>query len=87
MKKKFRNEALNNLFRENDPPEMTEAINAIIAAKHFVKRPASSHLKMRKVNYFPTTGTITVDGEGRAKPERELEHLIPLLNKMYPRKK
>lgn len=87
MKNISRKKSPNKLFQENDPPETTEAVNAILEVGYYVERQKNSHhLKVRKANYYPTTGTITVDGDGKAKPEKGLEHFIWLLREMYPKK-
>ncbi|RTL51767.1 MAG: hypothetical protein EKK40_09620 [Bradyrhizobiaceae bacterium] len=88
MKKIYRTDQSNKLFRDNDPPETTEAINVIRESGYFVERQRNNdhHLRIRKVNYYPTTGTITVDGQGKAKPKKGLVHLIELLLEMYPKK-
>jgi hypothetical protein len=37
-----------------------------------------------QVNYWPSTGTITIDGEGRH-PEKGEQALLALLEKRYPK--
>lgn len=37
------------------------------------------HVKIGEVNFYPSTGTITIDGIGRYKEGKGLDALIPLL--------
>jgi len=43
------------------------------------------HVKIREVNYFITTGTITVDSGVRCK-NKGFDALLSLLEKKYPRR-
>ena len=53
------------LFYKDDTPEVSDLINQLIELKYYVDRPDPSHLKIGRVNHWPSTGTITIDGEGR----------------------
>jgi hypothetical protein len=72
------------LFYPGDDKETSDLINAMIAAKYFVNRLSQVHLKFKTFNYFPTTGTITIDGEGRY-PEKGAKAFLELLKDRYPR--
>ena len=50
------------------------------------RRKSRYHLKHRKVNYFPSTEVITIDGRGRH-PETGPDAFLDLLDQLYPRRR
>lgn len=74
------------LFYPDDPPEFYMLISDLIERKYYVKRASKHQVKHRAVNYYPSTGTITIDSVGRH-PEKGPEALLSLLEQMYPRRR
>jgi hypothetical protein len=73
------------LFYNDDTPETVELIHGLIRRKYFTQRPSKSHIKVGPVNFWPTTGTISVDGRGRA-VEKGADFLMQILAKHFPPK-
>ncbi|GGJ36153.1 hypothetical protein CDQ92_10700 [Sphingopyxis bauzanensis] len=64
--------------RPNDTPAMREAIDLLIEKGIDVRRPANSDHQLKldgQTSYFPTKGTLYIDGEQQARPERGLQAL------------
>jgi hypothetical protein len=72
------------LFYPDDTLATYELIRKMIEMKYFVWRPSKYHIKHGDVNFWPSTGTITIDNVGRH-PEKGKEALIALLQRMYPK--
>lgn len=72
------------LFYPDDTPRTYELIRELIDMKLFVRRPSKYHIKHGDVNFWPSTGTITIDNVGRH-PEKGKEAFIALLQRMYPK--
>lgn len=54
------------LFYADDSVELQYIIlTTIRREKYFVARPSKHQIKSGAINFFPTTGVITIDGEGR----------------------
>lgn len=53
------------LFYVDDLHDTTNLIQKIIASKRHLDRPTRTHIKYQALNYYPTRGIITIDGEGR----------------------
>jgi hypothetical protein len=51
------------LRRDDDKPEMTEAIGLFESEGGKVTRPSPHHLKCGAINYWPSTGKIYLDNE------------------------
>jgi hypothetical protein len=75
---------MKKIFYPDDDTTTTELVNAMLAAKYYVNRLSQVHLKFQRLNYFPTTGTITIDGEGRY-PKKGPKAFLELLKDRYPR--
>jgi hypothetical protein len=73
-----------SLFYANDPTELRANIARLINLKYFVKRCSPHHLKVERVNFWPTTGSIQIDGQPR-RPERGWSAFLALLTAEYPR--
>jgi hypothetical protein len=73
------------LFYPGDDAKTRELIQALIAGKYYVNRISQVHIKFETLNYFPTTGTITIDGEGRC-PKKGADAFLELLRERYPRR-
>jgi CheY-like chemotaxis protein len=73
------------LIYPDDDPYTWELIKELIERKRFVRRESKYHLKHRKVNYFPSTEVITIDGRGRH-PETGPDAFLELLDQLYPRR-
>jgi hypothetical protein len=74
------------LFYPDDPPEFYLLIMQLIKDKYYVTRASKHQIKHREVNYYPSSGVITIDGEGRH-PEKGPQALLKLLEKRYPRRR
>lgn len=72
------------LFYPNDPPELYLLISNLIDRKYYVRRPSKHHIKHRALNYYPSTGTITIDGRGR-RTEKGADALFALVESEYPK--
>lgn len=72
------------LYHRDDEDFIRELIWKLIRQKRYVRRESKHHIKVREVNYWPSTGTITIDGEGRH-PEKGEQALFALLDKRYPK--
>lgn len=53
------------LFYVDDLGETTNLIQKIVTSKRHLDRPTRTHIKYQALNYYPTRGIITIDGEGR----------------------
>ncbi|MGJ4905492.1 hypothetical protein ACQR0V_28265 [Bradyrhizobium sp. HKCCYLS2058] len=74
------------LFYRNDEDDTRELINKMRESGRFVDRPTQFHIKHRALNYYPTRGVITIDGEG-SYPERGPEAFLSLLEQRYPKRR
>jgi hypothetical protein len=72
------------LFYPDDTLATYELIRELIDLKFFVWRPSKYHIKHGDVNFWPSTGTITIDNVGRH-PEKGKQAFIALLQRMYPK--
>lgn len=72
------------LFYPDDPPELYLIVSKLIERKYYVKRPSKHHVKHRAVNYYPSTGTITIDGKGRH-AEKGADAFLALVESEYPK--
>ena len=82
---KFHSSGENPLYYSDDADFVRELIRELIRRKRHVNRPSKHHLKHRGVNYFYTTGVITIDGQGRY-CETGAEAFLKLLDLRYPKK-
>jgi len=74
------------LYYRDDGPEFYEPIGELLALKYYVRRPSKHHIKHREVNFWPTTGTITIDAIGRH-PEKGQQAFVALVKTMYPKRR
>ncbi len=74
------------LFYPDDRPEFYLLIQKMIKDKYYVMRPSKHQIKHREVNYYPSSGVITIDGGGRH-PEKGSQALLALLEKLYPKRR
>jgi hypothetical protein len=81
---KFDQSGENPLYYSDDADFVRELIRELIRRKRYVNRPSKHHLKHRGVNYFYTTGVITIDGQGRHYETGE-EAFLKLLDARYPK--
>ena len=63
---------------------MRESIEKLRELKYFIRRDDRIALKLGPVNFWPSTGTITIDGEGRHDGGRGLDDLLALLAERFP---
>ena len=82
---KFDSNGNKPLYYRDDEDFIRELIWELIRRKRYVRRESKHHIKVRQVNYWPSTGTITIDGEGRH-PEKGEQALLTLLDKRYPKR-
>ncbi len=83
---KFDNGAKKPLYYRDDEDFIRELIWELIRRKRYVRRESKYHIKVREVNFWPSTGTISIDGEGRH-PEKGPQALLALLDKRYPKRR
>jgi hypothetical protein len=74
------------LFYPDDPPEFYLLIVKLIKGKYYVTRSSKFQIKHREVNYYPSSGVITIDGAGRHS-EKGPKALIALLEQKYPKRR
>ncbi len=74
------------LFYPDDPPEFYLLIMRLIKDKYYVTRASKHQIKHCEVNYYPSSGVITIDGVGRH-PEKGSQALLALLAKKYPKRR
>jgi hypothetical protein len=72
------------LFDDDDPDEWKRNITRLIKLGYFVRRCGPNHVRIERVNFWPTTGSIQIDGQAR-RPERGWEALLALLTAVCPR--
>lgn len=72
------------LFYPDDAPELYLLISKLIDRKYYVRRPSKHHIKHRALNFYPSTGTITIDGRGRHS-EKGPDAFLALVEKEYPK--
>lgn len=51
----------NEIIRRDDTDIVREQITELLQQGYKVRRPSPHHVKIGHINYFPTTGTITMD--------------------------
>lgn len=64
--------------RPNDTPAMCEAIDLLIEKGIDVRRPANNDYQLKldwQTSYYPGKGSLFIDGEQQARPERGLQAL------------
>ncbi|MCJ2072963.1 hypothetical protein MKK75_29920 [Methylobacterium sp. J-030] len=59
---------------------MVEALLWLLRSGIRFERVSTHHVKIARVNFFPTTGNITIDGGGPALPQSGLTALQALLS-------
>jgi len=73
---------MEDAFHKNDTPEQRRQIKELIKLGYPVERKTHAHVKILTVNYFITTGTITIDPCIRHK-QKGYDALLKLLREMY----
>lgn len=53
------------LQRDDDSEEMTKAIEFALSYNMVLTRPSPHQIKSGSVSYYPGTGSIVIDGEGK----------------------
>ena len=74
----------NSLYHDSDTPELTALIGQLTAAGYYIDR-RGIHLKIKAINFWHTTGTITIDS-GPKVTGKGAQALWSLLAEKYPRK-
>ena len=74
------------LFYPDDSPEVCLLIMKLIEDKYYVTRASKHQIKHGKVNYYPSSGVITIEGEGRH-TEKGPHALLALLEQRYPKRR
>jgi hypothetical protein len=69
----------NNLPKLTADDAMNAAIRWLEGKRINYHRPSAFHLKMGPVNFWPKTGSITVDGEMAKRPAKGLDALKAVL--------
>lgn len=73
-------------FNEYDTAKEREQITELERRGYDVSRKTRYHVKIGAVNYFITTGTITIDPSERHQ-HKGFEALLSILENKYPRPK
>lgn len=82
---KFDNSGKKPLYYPDDEDFVRELIYELIKRKRYVRRESKHHIKVREVNFWPSTGTIVIDGEGRH-AEKGPQTFLSLLETRYPKR-
>jgi hypothetical protein len=69
------------MVNNTETPEITRAMEWAQAKNIPLRRPSPYQLKVGRLNYWPTKGTLIFDGE-RAMPRRGFEAFKQLVEKM-----
>jgi hypothetical protein len=72
-------------FGEYDTFDQRQQITELVNRRYPVSRKSRYHVKILDVNYFITTGTITIDPDIRYK-HKGFDALLTLLEEKYPRR-
>ncbi|WP_407167920.1 hypothetical protein [Bradyrhizobium sp. ORS 111] len=83
---RFDNSGKKPLYYRDDQDFVRELIWELIKRKRYVRRESKYHIKVRDVNFWPSTGTISIDGEGRH-PAKGAQALLALLDERYPKRR
>lgn len=73
------------LFYPDDDPDLYLLVSKLIDRKYYVRRPSKHHVKHRALNYYPSTGTITIDGGGRC-AEKGSDAFLALVEREYSKR-
>lgn len=76
------NNSMKAVYRDDDGDEMKHAVETIEETGYKLRRPSPHHLKVGTANFYPTTGTITID-PATVHPDRGVEAFLKLLRKLY----
>jgi hypothetical protein len=71
------------LHQENDPECLRQAIEALQALGHQIRRPSPYQLKVGRTNFWPTTGVIAID-PGLVQSGRGLSAFLEILAEEGP---
>lgn len=75
--------ASRSIKRDQDPPAMTEAFEALEQLGYRPHRPSPYQLKIGEFNFWPNTGKITIDPDRKCS-ERGLEAFLDLIRQHRP---
>ncbi|MBR1191468.1 hypothetical protein [Bradyrhizobium sp. AUGA SZCCT0160] len=74
---------MSGIFFEQDTPEQRRQLTELERRGYPVRRMTQYHVKIGEVNYYVTTGTITIDPAVRHKM-KGFHALLALLDEKYP---
>jgi hypothetical protein len=74
---------MSNKFSEFDTPEQRQQLIELEIRRYPATRKTRYHVKILDVNYYITTGTITIDPDIRYK-RKGFDALLTLLEEKYP---
>jgi hypothetical protein len=72
------------LYYPDDTPALRKLIKELTDLKYFVRRPSKYQIKHKEINFWPSTGTIAIDGVGRH-PEKGRQAFLAFLKQTYPK--
>lgn len=71
--------------RDLNSPEMNRALQRLAAERIRHAQTSTFQIKVGPFNFYPDRGTIYIDGDQQARPERGLENFIALVAKVRAR--
>jgi hypothetical protein len=74
-----------SMSHRHNSPEMSFALERLGVERVRHKQTSEFQIKVGPYNYYPGKGTIFIDGDREARPERGLESFITLLRKLQNR--
>lgn len=70
---------------ERNSPEMNAALKQLATERIGHKQTSQFQIKVGPYNFYPGKGTIFIDGDREARPERGLDAFIALIGKVRTR--
>lgn len=71
--------------RERSSPDMNIALERLAAERIQHEQTSAFQIKVGPFNFYPGKGTIYMDGDQKARPERGLENFLALITKLRDR--
>ena len=73
------------MTRDHNSPEMNFALERLAAERIRHEQTSDFQIKVGPYNFYPNKGTIYMDGDQKARPERGLEDFLTLIIKVRAR--
>ena len=73
------------MTRDRNSSEMNRALERLVAERVRHSQTSAFQIKVGPFNFYPDRGTIYMDGDQKARPERGLENFLGLISKVRAR--